>query len=84
MYTSIILDESGLDNQASLWWYGYGLFGKPPACHKVLTRSERVSSITFMSMADILDYRIIWYSKLSMVLLKNPTTTSNAIQKHKS
>jgi len=55
----IFLDESGLDKRAGLRKYGYSLRGRPPVCHKMLIRGERVSLIAFMSMAGVLDCQIV-------------------------
>jgi len=55
----IFLDESGVYKRASQRKYGYSLRGKPPVCHKMVIRDERVSLIAFMSMAGVLDCHII-------------------------
>lgn len=73
----IFLDESGSDKRDCLRKYGYSLRGKPPIQHKLLARGERVSLITFMSTAGILDCQLIhgtvdgevFYNFLDKVLL---------------
>ena len=54
----IFLDESGSDKRDCLRKYGYSLRGKPPMYHRLLMRGKRVSLLTFMSSAGVLDCQL--------------------------
>lgn len=55
----IFVDETGADNRNCIRKYGYSLRGKPPQTHQLLIRGERVSAITCMSSAGILDAKMV-------------------------
>ena len=39
--------------------YGYSLRGKPPRRHQMMVRGERVSAITCISFAGVLDVKLV-------------------------
>ena len=55
----IFVDETGADNRNIIRKYGYSLHGKPLQSHKMLVRGERVSAIACLSVAGLLDVKML-------------------------
>lgn len=55
----IFIDETGADNRNCVRRYGYSLRGKPPRRHQMMVRGERVSAITCISSAGVLDVKLV-------------------------
>jgi len=51
----IFVDETGADRQNAIRKYRYSLRGKPLRTHTMLVHGERVSAISCMSVAGLLD-----------------------------
>ena len=57
--TLIFVDETGADTRNFIRKYGYSRHGKPLQSHKMLVRGERVSAIACMSVAGLLDVKMV-------------------------
>ena len=57
--TLIFVDETGADTRNFIRKYGYSRRGKPLQSHKMLVRGERVSAIACMSVAGLLDVKMV-------------------------
>lgn len=55
----IFIDETGSDKRNSIRKYGYSLKGRPLKKYATLIRGERVSAIAGISMAGLLDVKVL-------------------------